>query len=309
MSDAAPLIEAPKKGPRRLIAIIVALVIVLAAVGIGIAVTRGNGAGSAQTVRIGVVGASDPYWKTFVSAAKDEGIDVKLVDYADYEQPNPALADGELDLNQFQHIVYLAQYDQSSGNDLVPIGSTAIYPLPLYSTKYKSVNDFQQGDTVAVPDDTSNLARALLVLQSAKLITLKDGGTIFSGVNDIDESKSKVKVSTVSADLAATSLPDFAGAVINNDYATKAGLSPDDVIAQDDPKDPSAIPYVNVFAARAADKDNATYKKLVEIYQDTKAITDGVVKNSGGTAVIAKVPVSDLEKSLRETEDLVAKNG
>ena len=307
MTSSAPLIDAPKKGPGRLIAIIVAVVVVLAAVGIAIGVSRGGG--DDETVRIGVVGASDPYWADFVQAAADEGITVDLVDYSDYEQPNPALADGEIDLNQFQHIVYLAQYDVASGNDIVPIGSTAIYPLPLYSSKYTDLSDFQQGDTIAIPDDSSNLARALLVLQSNGLISLKDGGTIFSGVNDVDESKSKVKVATVSADLAATSLPDYAGAIINNDFATKAGLSTDDVIAQDDPEDPSSVPYANVFAARAEDKDNATYQKLVQIYQDTKAVTDGVVDNSGGTAIITKIPVDDLEKSLTETEKLVEQNG
>jgi len=163
MTSSAPLIDAPKKGPGRLIAVVVAIVVVLAAVGIAFGVTRGGG--DDETVRIGVVGASDPYWADFVQAAADEGITVDLVDYSDYEQPNPALADGEIDLNQFQHIVYLAQYDVASGNDIVPIGSTAIYPLPLYSSKYTKLSDFRQGDTIAIPDDSSNLARALLVLQ------------------------------------------------------------------------------------------------------------------------------------------------
>jgi len=311
MSSPAPLIDAPRRGPGRLVAVVVvAVVVVAAAIGIGVAVAGRDGAGSgAGTVKVGVVGASDPYWQTFVDAAADEGITVDLVDFSSYEQPNPALTEGELDLNQFQHIVYLAQYDVAADADLVPVGSTAIYPLPLYSEKYTDVGDFQPGDTIAVPDDASNLARSLLVLQSNGLISLKDGGDIFSGVDDIDESKSTVKVSTVAADLAATSLPDFAGAIINNEYATKAGLSADDVVAQDDPSDPAALPYVNVFAARADDADDPTLKKLVQIYQDTKAVTDGVVENSGGTAVTVKVPVADLQKSLDETKELVEQNG
>ena len=311
MSSPAPLIDAPRRGPGRLVAVVVvAVVVIAAAIGIGVAVAGRDGAGSgAETVKVGVVGASDPYWQTFVDAAADEGITVDLVDFSSYEQPNPALTEGELDLNQFQHIVYLAQYDVAADADLVPVGSTAIYPLPLYSEKYTDVGDFQPGDTIAVPDDASNLARSLLVLQSNGLISLKDGGDIFSGVDDIDESKSTVKVSTVAADLAATSLPDFAGAIINNEYATKAGLSADDVVAQDDPSDPAALPYVNVFAARADDADDPTLKKLVQIYQDTKAVTDGVVENSGGTAVTVKVPVADLQKSLDETKELVEQNG
>lgn len=115
-----------------------------------------DGAGSDdETVRIGVVGKSDPQWPAFVEAAKEEGIDVELVDFASYEQPNPALTAGELDLNQFQHIVYLAGYNVASGEDLVPIGSTGIYPLGLYSQKVDDVDDIEKGDTVAVPDDAS----------------------------------------------------------------------------------------------------------------------------------------------------------
>jgi len=306
MSSPAPLIEAPKKRTGRLVAIIVAIAVVLAAVGIGVAVASRGGD---DVVRVGVVGKSDPYWADFVSAAADEGIDVELVDYSDYEQPNPALTDGELDLNQFQHIVYLAQYDVASGSDLVPVGSTAIYPLPLYSERYDSVEDFQEGDTVAVPDDTSNLARALLVLQSNGLIELEGGGDIFSGIDDIDQDASKVQVATVKADLAATSLPDYAGAIINNEFATKAGLSADDVVAQDDPSDPASTPYVNVFAARADDADDETYAELVEIYQSTRAVQDGVVENSGGTAVTVEVPAEELRRSLDETKELVEQEG
>jgi D-methionine transport system substrate-binding protein len=89
------------------------------------------------------------------------------VNFDAYDQPNPALSAGELDLNQFQHIIYLATYNVKAGDDLVPVGATAIYPLGLYSTKYKSVADIPNGGTIAVPNDESNQARALLVLQSA----------------------------------------------------------------------------------------------------------------------------------------------
>jgi D-methionine transport system substrate-binding protein len=147
------------------------------------------------------------------------------------------------------------------------------------------------------------------VLQSNGLIELKGGGDIFSGLDDIDTEASTVTVSPVAADLAATSLPDFDGAIINNEYATKAGLSPDTIIATDDPKDPASLPYVNVFAAREGDADDETYQELVRIYQDTKAVTDGVVENSGGTALTTKVPVADLRESLEQTKELVEQNG
>ncbi|MET4638933.1 MetQ/NlpA family ABC transporter substrate-binding protein [Mycetocola sp. 2940] len=262
-----------------------------------------------ETVKIGVVGASDPYWETYVDAAADEGITVELVDFSDYNQPNPALAEGEVDLNQFQHIIYLAQFNEANGEDLVPVGATAIYPLGLYSTQYESVEDIPDGATVAVPNDPSNLARALLVLQSADLITLKGGGSTYSTVSEIDESKSRVKVTELDPTLTATSLPDVAAAIINNDFITDSGLEAKDAIAQDDPADPNALPYVNIFAARAEDKDNETYQKLVEIYQESKAVTDGVVENSGGTAVMVKTPVEDLVASLKSVEEQIAEQG
>ncbi|MET0932345.1 MAG: MetQ/NlpA family ABC transporter substrate-binding protein [Mycetocola sp.] len=275
----------------------------------GNAGTADDASGENETVKIGVVGASDPYWETYVDAAADEGITVELVDFSDYNQPNPALAEGELDLNQFQHIIYLAQFNEANGEDLVPVGSTAIYPLGLYSTQYDSVEDIPDGATVAVPNDPSNLARALLVLQSADLITLTGGGSTYSTTAEIDESKSRVKVTELDPTLTATSLPDVAAAIINNDFIVDSGLEATDAIAQDDPSDPNALPYVNIFAARADDADNETYKKLVEIYQDTTAVTDGVIENSGGTAVIVKTPVEDLIASLKTEQENIAKQG
>ena len=192
MSEPTPLIAPPKKRGR-LYAIIAAVVVVIIAAVIAIVALNSNnssdsasagsddaiteGLGSADDpVKIGVVGASDPYWADYVDAAKEDGISVELVDFTDYAQPNPALTAGDLDLNQFQHIIYLAQYNENAGEDLTPIGATAIYPLGLYSTKYTSLDEIGDGETVAIPNDASNLARALLVLQSAGLVDLAAAG-------------------------------------------------------------------------------------------------------------------------------------
>lgn len=271
----------------------------------------GSSGGSTEdeVVKIGVVGKSDEQWPAFVEAAADEGITVELVDFGSYEQPNPALAAGELDLNQFQHIVYLAQYNDASGEDLTPIGATAIYPLGLYSQKFEDVADIPEGETVAVPDDASNQARALLVLQSAGLIELKSGGTIVSDLADIDEAKSKVKVTALEAALIPNALPDVAAAIINNDFVTQAGLSFDDAIAQDDPADPNALPYVNIFAARAEDKDNETYLKLVEIFQTDPEVQAGLLASSGDTAVPLQTPAADLQESLAKVLSDTADQG
>lgn len=261
-----------------------------------------SGSSDGETVKIGVVGKGDPQWPAFVDAAAEEGITVELVDFGSYEQPNPALSEGEIDLNQFQHIVYLADYNVNSGSDLEPIGSTAIYPLGLYSKKYDDVDSIPEGETVAVPDDASNQARALLVLQSAGLIELKSGGTIFSDIADVDTAKSKVKVTALEAALIPTSLPDVAAAIINNDFVEDAGLTFDDAIAQDDPEDPNALPYVNIFAARAEDADNETYLKLVEIFQTNEAVQKGLSESSGNTAVALQTPVEDLVASLEKVQ-------
>ncbi|KQP70473.1 methionine ABC transporter substrate-binding protein [Microbacterium sp. Leaf288] len=260
-----------------------------------------------EVVRIGVVDSGDPYWETYKEAAADEGIEVELVNFSEYTQPNPALSAGELDLNQFQHIIYLATYNVQSDDDLQPIGATAIYPLGLYSSQYESTDDIPEGSTVAVPNDESNQARGLLVLQSAGLIELKDGGSVFSTVADVLP-ESKVKVEALDAAFTATSLPDVAAAIVNNDFLADADLAAEDAIATDDPTDPSAFPYINIFAAKAEDADNPTYLKLVEIYQNTQDVLDGVVEASGGTAVLVKTPVDELVTSLTDVEDDIRAN-
>ncbi|MGN0064139.1 MAG: MetQ/NlpA family ABC transporter substrate-binding protein [Nocardioides sp.] len=295
----APLIEAPRRrGP-----VIAAVVVVVAAVVAGLLVwAPWQSEDEAETVRLGVVGAAEPYWETFEKAAEDEGIDVEIVDFSDYAQPNPAVSEGELDMNQFQHIVYLADYNVSSGEDLTPLGATAIYPLGLYSATYDSPEEIKDGETVVVPDDASNQARGLLILQSAGLIQLKDGGSIFSTLADVDEASSRVKVKAMQAALTPASLEDVAAAVVNNDFVTKAGLEFADAIAQDDPSDPNALPYVNIFAVRAEDKDNETYQELVRIYQETAEVQKGVQEASGNTAVMLTTPVADLVASLTKVE-------
>ncbi|MGF9755838.1 MetQ/NlpA family ABC transporter substrate-binding protein [Microvirga sp. 0TCS3.31] len=306
MSENHPQIAPPAKRRTPLL-VGIAVLAIIAVVGGYLWSRGGDDAGAAsgeerEKVVLGTVGASDPYWQVLVDAAADEGIDLEVKDFADYTQPNPALSEGELDINQFQHLVYLAEYNVANDDDIVPLGSTAIYPLGLYSSQVDSVEEIQDGDTVVVPDDDSNQARALLILQSAGLITLEDGGSIFSTLADIDESASTVEVKAIKADLTPTSLPDVAAAVINNDFVEKAGLSFEDALATDDVDDPNALPYVNVFAVRPEDRDDPTLLKLVEVYQDTQAVLDGVQDVSGGTAELVKVPQDDLQASLDDVE-------
>ncbi|NYF11884.1 D-methionine transport system substrate-binding protein [Pseudoclavibacter sp. JAI123] len=258
-----------------------------------------TGASDENTIRLGVVGASDPYWDVLVEEAAAEDLTVELVDFSDYNQPNPATSEGELDVNAFQHIIYLAQHNAASGDDLVPIGSTAIYPLGFYSSQYDSVDAIPDGAEVAVPNDASNRARGLLVLQEAGLIELKDGGSPFSTLDDVLP-ESRVTVTELEASVTATSLPDLAGAIINNDFVENAGLTTEDALTRDDPQNESAFPYINIFVTTAENADNENYLKLVEIYQNSEGVAAAVKETFGETAVLTKTPVDELQTTLDE---------
>ncbi|PZR52125.1 methionine ABC transporter substrate-binding protein [Xylanimonas oleitrophica] len=260
-------------------------------------------AGSAEDpIVVGVVGAGDPYWQTFTDLAEAEGIHVELRNFSDYQLPNQGLSDGELDLNQFQHLQFLAGYNVNTGSDLTPIGATAVYPLGLYSTKHDSVEAIPDGGEIAIPNDDTNQARALLVLQEAGLLTLRDGGNSFSTPADIVAEESRVTVTPVDAGQTAIALQDVDASIINNDYVGQANLTAEDAIYSDDPNASAAEPYINVWVSRAEDKDNETFKKLVEIYHSPE-VTEGVLEASGGTGVIKDNDPADLERILAEIEE------
>ena len=261
--------------------------------------------GSASNpVKIGVVGATDPQWPEFTKKAQKAGIHVKIVDFQDYTSENPALDSGELDLNEFQHLLYLANYNTKNNQDLQPIGGVAIYPLGVYSDKVRSIASTSAGSTVAIPNDETNQARALGVLKDAGLITPKGKWTAFSTPADVNTEKSKVKVTALKAEQVANALkdPKIAAGVINNDYVSDAGLKATDAIYQDDATSVSARPYINVFVSRKADVDNPVYRKVVKLYQ-TKPVLDALQKKSDGTASFAtQYSAGQLQGFLKQIE-------
>ncbi|ROR93351.1 D-methionine transport system substrate-binding protein [Salana multivorans] len=261
-----------------------------------------DGASGGDTIRIGVVGAADSQWTVFKEKAAAEGLQVEIVDFSDYQVPNRALADGELDLNQFQHLQFLADFNVNTGSDLQPIGATAVYPLNLYSLEYASVEEIPDGATIAVPNDATNLARALLNLQQAGLIELADGGNSFSTEADVLPG-SRVEVVPVDAAQTATNLQggSVQAAVINNDFVSKAGLTDDDIVYPDDPTGDAIKPYINIFVARAEDKDDADYLKLVEIWHDPE-VEAAVTEDSGGLAIFVDTPAAELQQILADIE-------
>ncbi|SDH66191.1 MetQ/NlpA family ABC transporter substrate-binding protein [Pseudonocardia oroxyli] len=261
-----------------------------------------------QTVSIGVADASENYWNVYKTKAAEAGITVNLVNFTDYNQPNPALSQGQLQLNEFQHLQYLANYNVKNNDTLVPIGATAVYPLPLYSLAHTSLDQIPQGGKVAIPNDPTNQARALLVLQSAKLITLKDGGNSLSTPNDVDTAASRVQVLPVDAAQTAANLNGVDAAIVNNNYATAANLGQDKVLYAEDPDSDAAKPYINAFVSRAADKDNPIYLKLAEIYHDP-AVIEAAKRDLGSGGVFKTNDAADLQATTAQIEDTIRAAG
>jgi len=256
-------------------------------------------AGTAEApIRIGVVNAEEPYRQVFADAARAEGIYVTFVNFSEFPLVNQALADGDLDLNQFQHLQFLAHFNVATGNDLVPIGATAVYPLGLFSLRHSSLADFPDGAEIAIPNDPTNQARALLVLQDAGLITLRDGGNSFSVPQDIVPEESRATVIPVEAAMTATALQDVDGSIVNNSMIAQVGKGLQDAIFHDDPASVAAEPYINVFVARPEDADNPTFARLVEIFHDTPAVIDGLIESSAGTASVRTNSTEDLQRIL-----------
>ncbi|MFE6971380.1 MetQ/NlpA family ABC transporter substrate-binding protein [Isoptericola sp. NPDC057653] len=283
-------------------AIAAATTFALSACGSGTDAASGDGDAKGDgKLRVGVVGAADDKWAVFTQEAKAEGLDVELVDLQDYTQANPSLSQGQLDANQFQHLQFLAGYNVDAGDDLEPIGATAVYPLGLYSSKHDSLDQIPAGGQVAVPNDPTNLARALLVLQEAGLIELKDGGSAVSTEADVLPS-SKVKVTPVAAEQTPIQLQSVDASIVNNDFLEDSGLSADDALFQDDPDSAAAEPYINVWVARAEDADDPDLLKLAEV-SHSDAVVAAEKKASGGTAVIKENTPEELQKILTGLED------
>lgn len=304
----APQLPARERSRRPLVTGIIAAIVVIAVVIVLIVVKRSiatddSASGAApKTVSIGVADASEPYWKTYSTLAKDKyNVTIKLVNFSDYSQPNPALSQGQTDLNEFQHIQYLANYNVTTGSDLQPIGATAVYPLPLYSTKYSTPSELPEGAKVAIPNDAVNEARGLLVLQAADLITLKDGGNAFSTVTDIETKKVDVTALDASQTANALKSNSVAAAIVNQNFATQAGFQKDEAIFKDDPSSTSAAPYVNVFVAQNKDKNNSLYLDLAKLYH-TASVEKGVQEANNDTAVFRDTSAADLQKELATVE-------
>ena len=233
---------------------------------------NGQNTGSTElvTVKLGVVGSIyEDLWTPAKEALKDEGIDLEFVQFSDYVTPNNALANGEIDLNAFQHRIYLQSEIDSYGYEIQNIGNTFIIPLNLYSQKVSSVDELKDGDTVAIPDDLTNGGRALKVLEAAGLIELDPDAAFNPTLDDIVKYNVGIKIEELKANVIPSALSDVTAAVVNGNYALDFGLKTDEAIYKDTVLDVEE--YWNLIAARTADlKDPdkvAVYEKVVKAFQ------------------------------------------
>ena len=231
-------------------------------------------------IKLGVSGTDTRIWDFVAEKAKKEGIDIEIVTFSDYVLPNTALAEGELDANAFQTVAYFDQFIKDQKLDLVPIATTIIAPMGIYSDKYKDVKEIPDGAKIAVPNDESNMGRALLLLQEAGLIGLPEDFNGLGSVNSVTENPKNLEIIPVVAAQTPRVLPDVAASVINNGVAVDASFSPtkDSILHENE----TATPYINIIAVRAEDKDNETLKKIAELYQaeDTKKFIEDEYKGN-----------------------------
>ncbi len=190
-----------------------------------------------------------------------EGVELKVVEFTDYVKPNLALSDKEIDANFFQHTPYLEKFAAEHKLQIVPSAKVHIEPMGVYSKKTKDIKAVTDGAKVAIPNDPTNGGRALLLLQKAGLISLKDGGNVTSTVQDITENKKNLSFVELEAPQLPRSLDDVEIAVINTNYALEAKLNPlkDALFVED--KD---SPYVNILALRKGDDARPEIQKLAK---------------------------------------------
>lgn len=222
------------------------------------------------TIKLGVVGSIyEDLWAPAQEALKDEGVNLEIVQFSDYVTPNNALANGEIDLNAFQHRIYLQSEIDNYGYEIQNIGNTFIIPLNLYSQKVSSVEELKDGDTVAIPDDLTNGGRALKVLEAAGLIDLKDSAGFNPTVDDIESYNVNIKIEELKANVIPSTLADVTAAVVNGNYALDFGLKTEEAAYKDTVLDVEE--YWNLIAARTADLEDpdkvAVYEKVVKAFQ------------------------------------------
>lgn len=196
---------------------------------------------------------------------KEKGYDLVIQEYTDYVQPNLALDTGDLDANYFQHVQYLDTFNSEHGTKLVTAEKIHYEPFGIYAGKTDALENLADGAKVAVPNDTSNEARALLLLQDQGLIQLKEGVGLEATKKDIEVNDKNLDIVEIEAAQLPRSLQDVDIAVINGNYAIEAGLKVSDAIATEESDSIAASTYANVIAVKEGEENSDAVKALVEV--------------------------------------------
>jgi len=220
---------------------------------------------AADVVRLGVTaGPHAQIAEVAKKVAARDGLEIRIVEFQDYIQPNAALDAGDLDANSYQHAPFLESQIKARGYKIAAVGNTVTFPMGFYSKRYKSLADLPRGAKVGIQNDPSNSGRALALLQKAGVLKLKPGAGISATTADIVENPKGLQVVQLEAAQLARSLDDLDASAINTNFAIQAGLVPTrDAIAIEDAKSP----YANLLAVRIVDKDKPWVAKLVRAYQ------------------------------------------
>ena len=216
--------------------------------------------------------------------AKDKyGLTVELVQFNDYVMPNVALSEGDIDVNAFQHKPYLDVQSKERGYHFAIVGNTFVYPIAGYSKKIKKLDELKDGSTIVIPNDATDEARSLLLLQKQGLIKLREGAGILPNVSDIANNPKKIKIVELEAPQLPRSLDDqnVAIAVINSNFSAQVGLlaTRDGLFMED-----KESPYVNLIVARTDNKDEKKVKEFVQAYQSPE-VAQAAEKEFKGSAV------------------------
>jgi ABC-type metal ion transport system, periplasmic component/surface antigen len=237
------------------------------------------------------IGASPSPHEEILNALKDEftaeGYTLEVVPFSDYVLPNKALANGELDANYFQHLPYLEEFNKENKLDLVSAGPVHYEPMAIFKGKTETLNALKDGAKIAVPNDTTNEARALLLLQDNGFIKLDEKAGLNATKKDIVDNPKNFEIVELEAAQIPRSLGDVDIAVINGNYAISAGLNLDDALAKEEADSLAAKTYANIIAVRAEDKDSEKTKAIMKVLVSPKAV-EFINKNYKGAVVASK---------------------
>ena len=236
--------------------------------------------GSTDTQVIKVAASATPHAEILEEAKPllaKEGYDLQVTVFDDYVQPNEVVDSGDFDANYFQHVPYMEQFNKEKGTKLVDAGDIHYEPFGIYPGTKKSIDEIADGDEIAVPNDTTNEARALLLLQDNGLIKLKDGAGLTATVNDIAENPHNIKIVELEAAQVARVTGETAFVVLNGNYALQAGYSvKKDALAYEASDSEAAKTYVNIIAVKEGNEDSDAIKALVKVLKsdDIKKFID-----------------------------------